>query len=397
VPEDKEAKVYILVIGNGFDLELGLPTSCHEFLKRANGVLEYKRAKIEPDSDENGLDLLKALIKHKYLDNFCNLLKESVWLEYFNNDLKSRTRENTWAGFEQSIREVILRFETYYIENSRIVIFAGEKYRNFYKVLSSREGTKEDTTIELNGKESKKFIEKLLAQLERFTQAFKIYCACFINDYVENHSTELRRRLCSDIPCDYVLSFNYTKTFEILNNRKSTKYCYIHGFAQKALSKDHLVLGIDETLNNKEKSKHLEFAGFKKYYQRISCPTASRFFSTSGAKYKDWLEYLRRRPSSDARNDQIYIVGHSMSKTDHDVLKELILKPAYKHCNFIVTVLYHNDGSKANAIAQMTIMLGQDKLIERVHSDKQTIRFGSQFGMRTHDSGRMTFFNKKSN
>jgi len=387
-----------LVIGNGFDLELGLPTTCQEFLKRTNGVLAYQMTGNEPDSDENGLDLLKALIKHKYLDNFCNLLKENVWLEYFNNDMKSGTRENTWAGFEQSIREVVQRFERYYIENSRIVIFAGEKkYHHFHKVLPSRKNTSEKTTIELNGIESKEFINNLLEQLKKFTQAFELYCACFINDYVESNSTELRRRLCIDIPCDYVLSFNYTRTFAILYTHKPQEYCYIHGFAQNDLAEDHLVLGIDETLSDEEKSKHLAFAGFKKYYQRISRPTASRYFASSGARYKDWIHKIDTSKHANPLENQIYIVGHSMSETDHDVLKELILEPAKNNCKFIVTVLYHNDDSKANAIAQMTRMLGQDKLTERVHSDEQTIRLGSQYGMETHTSGHMTFFNKKSN
>ena len=181
--------------------------------------------------------------------------------------------------------------------------------------------------------------------------------------------------LMSDIhPIDYlsmgrfsfVLSFNYTNTFERLYGDEKTKYCYIHGKAQENKECTNLILGIDDNLSNGDESRNFQCVRFKKYYQRI-------IFKT-GAEYKDWLTAVANT------ENYVHIVGHSLDCTDYDVLYEF-----FSDSQFKIIVYYYNDKDFEEKIQRVIRLLaykggnGRDELIKRVHGKDWSIKFVYQY------------------
>lgn len=137
---------------------------------------------------------------------------------------------------------------------------------------------------------------------------------------------------------------------------------YIHGKAnlERESNKNNMVLGIDEYLDNEIKDKHLDFIFFKKYFQRI--------YKRTGCNYKHWLEEIVE--SNEESN--LYFYGHSLSRADKDILRDLILCE-----NIKVHIFYHSDDAYRSQITNLVDVIGQDKLIEKVYGSNATIIFES--------------------
>ena len=81
----------------------------------------------------------------------------------------------------------------------------------------------------------------------------------------------------------------------------------------------------------------------------------------------------------------IYIIGHYLNITDKDILRNLILyEYDYKgeKINPIVTIYYHDKKAYKNQIINMVKLIGQDELINRVHSANPSIIFKNQSELR---------------
>jgi hypothetical protein len=128
-----------------------------------------------------------------------------------------------------------------------------------------------------------------------------------------------------------------------------------------------MVFGIDETLDIGNERTHFVFAKFKKYFQRI--------VNGTGSEYKDWIKSLA---SDDNQLHEIFLLGHSLDATDHEVLKEFFNVKGNK-ATIRITILYHDELSKIRAIEKTIVMIGKDELIRRVHGNDWTIRFMNQY------------------
>jgi hypothetical protein len=187
------------------------------------------------------------------------------------------------------------------------------------------------------------------------------------NELARQHNSYCLMHFTFLYNCHYVLSFNYTKTFEFLYGNKTTRYCYIHGKAQEKTGNTNMVLGIEETLEGDDKNERFIFAKFKKYFQRIENGT--------GSEYKDWI---RRMTENADQSHEIYILGHSLDVTDHEVLREFFNIKG-DSVNTRITILYHDELSKTRLIEKTIKMIGKDELIRRVHGSDWTIRFMNQY------------------
>lgn len=89
----------ILIIGNGFDLAHGLPTTYKDFLKFTDKFEEY-RLRNENGDDKNVGDLIQELSA---------LIKNNVWIKYFKNLCESRTEQGKdgWIDFGSEISHII--------------------------------------------------------------------------------------------------------------------------------------------------------------------------------------------------------------------------------------------------------------------------------------------------
>lgn len=415
----------ILVIGNGFDLEHGLPTKYKDFLDFMQGI--YLINSITSISDKGTfIDQLERATKHKVDENikkyftqekFLNpdFMKEwkeeriskelidgannNIWIKYFIENMNYE--KEGWIDLESEISNVILCFD--YMKTISIIYDKSdilpnnmdyEKEEVVNKIIKYI-GLNKITAIDMRGKNLKHCINILNLHLNNLIRCLEIYLEnCVGNINIGYVAVDIK-----DIKFDKILSFNYTNTYEKVYDIFSyMKYHYIHGKADidRTADNNNIVLGIDEYLDDEAKNKELEFIAFKKYFQRIYKKTENT--------YKKWIEEIEEdykmiiNKEEKYRNilykqkdetyinkykgiinnlhsnkNEIYIFGHSLDITDKDIIRELIECP-----NTETTIFYYDKGVYAQQIANMVKIIGQDELIKRVSGADPTIIFKQQ-------------------
>ena len=428
----------VLIIGNGFDLAHGLPTTYGDFLwfcelfreigqksiHDEKGITEAMQAaakellKNETDTSEQKRKLaviplfagavartLHSPRKKTELsaeggvwDEFRQMTDRNPWIRYFQEQLaemKSMHKIN-WIDFETEIAEV-LRQLTLLPEDTELrtaVIQLKAKDEPFYYLIKNKypklyrlydqwyklTQDSRDKEIAALGSfiltatkmaDAKSFVEGLAEHLERLTRALEL----FLSAVVRNIPVQKRYRMIEEIRPDYVLSFNYTDTFErlYLQETDQTDICYIHGKAETAHSTEtcNMVLGTQETLQKSELPEEEEPAllVFKKYYQRI--------FKNTDSQYLDWLRRLSKSNQADRSADdvqlEVFVFGHSLDVTDQEVLRSFIYNAK---CS--TTVYYHIRPVMGTQIQNLLRIIGQKDMIQMSGGSERKIRFIDQ-------------------
>lgn len=371
----------ILVIGNGFDLAHGLPTTYQEFLDFAyifkiyNEEPNKKQFQFPPKYEKFKayiLGLYEKVEETAEIKELCEelmeLVKDNKWIDYFR---KIKDKE-TWIDFESEISKVIQALDrARKVRNQQCKIdpeidsFTMEKYD--WSIL--KEIIIKSQKIQIEGIEIIK--ETLLNDLNRLTRCLELY----LQHYVGNITPKVKLPDIEGLPVNCVLSFNYTDTYKKIyhtDDSKDIEYDYIHGAVNPESSIDtcNLILGIDEYLLGEDRNQDNEFIQFKKFYQRI--------FKRTGCKYVEWIKnindfYQRTIKLKSASKSNVYILGHSLDITDGDILSSLINAPNTK-----TTIFYHNQAALGKQISNLVKILGENELISRVHGKEATIVFQKQ-------------------
>ncbi|MDG5852448.1 AbiH family protein [Clostridium beijerinckii] len=415
----------ILVIGNGFDLEHGLPTKYKDFLDFMQGI--YLINLITSISDKGAfIAELERTTKHKVDENIKkyftqekfldpDLIKEwkeekiskelidgannNIWIKYFIENMNYE--KEGWIDLESEISNVIKCLE--YSKNlsnylKKFNEWPADRDREVYKEKVVEKIIKFSELkiqfFELVGKNLENIINTIIKHLNNLIVCLEIYLVeCVGNMDVKDVAPDIKEN-----HCDKVLSFNYSDTHHRLYDIYPTnpkEYDYIHGKANitREESENNMVLGIDEYLDSESKNKELEFIAFKKYFQRI--------YKKTGNEYKKWIKQIEDSykeklekevdfAKTVAKTDeeifeealvsmnknhknQIYIFGHSLDITDKDIIKELIECPDTE-----TTIFYYDKDVYAQQIANMVKIIGQDELIKRVSGANPTIIFKQQ-------------------
>lgn len=417
----------ILVIGNGFDIEHGLPTKYANFLDFIKWIGELSlgthigkkedfEAKLNNEIKGDALDkkvkgflTSEIFFERKSFNEWINeenskelidCSKKNIWVEYFNG--KEEYKNKRWVDFETEISKVIQALEysnelsTYYknapkngATSTASIIRTYEKYDInkdviFSNIISCIKDKKyvfvNKSVNQISESDLDKIIEILNKDLIQIIRCLEIYLydyvgklPCSESKYIENEKY------------DGVLSFNYTNTFEKLYKLKwmsrtteklEEPFDYIHGKADlvkhKKKEENNMVLGIDEYLEGDDKNKKLDFIQFKKYFQRI--------LKKTGNEYRKWIREMNKKPN----HHEITIFGHSLDVSDKDILKKLILESAYKdekgiyQNNTKVIIYYYSEEVYAKQISNLVKIIGQDELIDRVSGENPSIIFKKQ-------------------
>lgn len=383
----------ILVIGNGFDLAHGLPTTYGDFL----GFIKYfnmmhdetienieilKNAKNFKKLDKRVQDYLlneKAINKEdKLMKELHKLSLNNVWIKHLencskNNELKGKN----WIDFESEIAEVIKALDCLKTINTDILINASTeitrldlqtKSMDFIDKIKKESDKIVFSSSEFHGHNAKMIIDKINNELNELVRCLEIY----LEDVVGNIKIEAKLPdICSISKIDKLISFNYTDTFKrVYDKNKVIEYDYIHGNLDisRGIEENNMVLGIDEYLEGNDRNKELDFIYFKKYFQRI--------YKKTGCKYKKWIEKIKSskmtvlKPEGHSYSNNIYIYGHSLDITDKDILKELLMLPRTQ-----ITIFYYNKNDYAQKITNLVGIIGQDELIESVHGENPRVIF----------------------
>lgn len=377
----------ILLIGNGFDLAHGLPTSYSYFLDFCDKIKEILFFLESSNDDEWKKDIIlnwdidnsiksKLYEWDKNTNNNLNKLfieiydniKDNIWINYF---LKKRNQlGKNWIDFESEISNVVQAFECVRnctesgksIPRSGIEGIKVEEVETFIDIFEGNDSKKFQLSY-FNLNIFNKCIKQMTLDLDSLIRALEIYISEFINKIeVSQKNDDIK-----DINPDCVLSFNYSNTYErIYGQSNKVEYDYIHGKADKTnnVNTCNLVLGIDEYLEECDRDNKLEFLPFKKFYQRI--------FKSTDSSYMEWVDEIRQNSEYPY---ELYIFGHSLDKTDKDVLELLICND-----NVQTKIYYHrksNDDKKelGKLIRNLVRVIGAKELISRTGGSHKTIEF----------------------
>lgn len=393
----------LLIIGNGFDLAHGLPTKYSDFLEfalrfmciytfadKATAYQDYTEMHIE---NWNGNEAIKAQLKtifknrrvvknviegrlevsisleDELLDLCKSDLENNIWYDYFVAIYKEgKIRGRNWIDFEMEISNIIQWIETNYKD-------IDEKYNVLHELMSKSEKSNEKMILFYQAADFKNvegvitvedFINKLYCDLERLTRALGVY----LNKFVESISVE-KIDLVNEIKPDYVISFNYTNTYErVYCHNLDIPICYIHGNLENLKKDTNMVLGIDEYLDSYHKNIDTDMAIFKKFIQRIR--------KKNDITYRKWyreMQEIGNRQNSISEHavnssyfskgySTVCVYGHSLDVTDKDIL-ELFLKPDF----FKIEVFAKGKMSEGKLLSNLIKIVGEDTIIEKANDN----------------------------
>ena len=411
----------ILVLGNGFDLALGLPTRYTDFLafvRDVRGIFSSNLIMRSPGerghneffgkllhSDFHRKTRKKVFAKYpairnvwrafhttdldvaSVLDDFRFCVNRNLWIEYFlqQYDNKQMMGEN-WIDLEHEVKEVIRRLPS--IDAiSRAVDGETLETTTISKILAMAQ---EPSKI---GLAKYRAIKKLLREnYERFVMALEIYLDFFVRKSKKEITVKKGKKqsffrlpsILQGIKFNAALSFNYTDFFTAIPplDNPPVETHFVHGkliycdgkragrALDEMMKESNIVLGFDEYLDNGKKNTQLDFVYYRKYFQRIAKRTGSRYLNWMGpvqttahmdAKERIAMEtHLRQSPLHN-----VHIFGHSMDPTDKEVFKDILLREPN---DTKVTIYYHDEDAHEHIITNLIAIIGQDRLIEKTYA-----------------------------
>ena len=344
-----------LILGNGFDKMHGLPTGYGDFIdfvmelftdnplkvfplmkahiksekERCNHIIEKIQKGLSNEIITGSMRLITEVgVEEVFV--FCMTMmdiKKSFWINHFVNN--SKKIDKRWMDFEKEIEHVIKEIFNSDYEERELV----------YSDISNKEVA--DYFIGNKTIYSKDFEEMFYNEFRNFNDLIKHYM--HLVNYLPINKLD---RFHSDYN-DYVLTFNYTDTYERLYS--SRNICHIHGDI------NDIVLGFNdyyrrETIN----PRHIKY---EKYYQRIVNKTDNIYFN--------WLEQ-----AANEKEVRVEILGHSLSPEDGDILRKFILLE-----NADVVIYYKDENDRAEKIENLAIILNPEKLIELTNGINARITF----------------------
>lgn len=303
----------ILIIGNGFDLEHGLPTKYTDFLKFIKQVEILNRnynsksfSYIGKFIDDCKIDnSIKEYLRTKFIDKknyyiideLISLTNNNFWLNFFN-ECENYIKED-WIDFEAEISKIIKTLDKTR-KDIQLGIIDDIKDEYLLKILQIYEPLGHyQKYLKIS------IYDNLILDLENNLTNFIRCLEIYLEDCVANINLKYYSPDILDLEIDKVISFNYTDTFMRLydcHKYYNIKYDFIHGKSNinNSTNSNNMVLGIDEYLDDDLRNKETTFIEFKKYYQRIHKKTS--------CKYMEWLEEVKTNPMK--QHNYIFLVIH---------------------------------------------------------------------------------------
>lgn len=344
----------ILVLGNGFDLAHGLPTSYRDFLEYCKSIYSIG---IECMID---IELDEILIKTD-IEIFKNI-SSNIWFKYLKTIYnKNKMRGENWIDFESEISFIISFIDKF----SESLLKTRQELLNELKSLQNENGEKLKVfssciyICDIN--ETIKDVRKdCFKDLEKLIHALELYLLKVDKENIE------KLNIIENINPDYIINFNYTHTYERLYNNTAEVF-HIHGECKETYKENeinNMVLGIDEYWSRKKCNKHTNFAIFKKFVQRIRKKT--------GTKHIEWLNEINEIYQQDKENgiSDIYIFGHSLDITDKDILKGFFKSKATR-----IHIYCKDRETEGELIANVIKLVGEKNLLQKVNQIPQKIEF----------------------
>lgn len=360
----------ILVLGNGFDLDHGLPTSYYDFMNFCNKLLskydsptyiELKGLKLEQ------LAYMEELKSNEVLRNkMISLLKDNCLFRYFNRHIE-RYGKN-WVDLETIIKSIVNEFKSVEDEfyRSNQSKYSADTEHRVHQLIQDLQ-LKNIDGAKLSELALSRIQETLSKNLSDFSLALELYIYHFINNTpIDGISPDI-----VNFDANRVIIFNYSNTYERIYGgvHWNESIDYVHGKAtQDSPTSASIILGI--TSPNSNISNHNNYVEFEKYFQRITKKT--------GSNYRKWLQ----EKLQDKEKIEVAFFGHSLDSSDIDIIKDLIYSE-----KSAITIYYYDDISYKQIVSNLIDILGKEQLIEQVSGTNPKISFVPQAKHRSNSSG----------
>jgi len=360
----------VLVIGNGFDLAHGLPTSYADFLNVLKKPNLFKMA-IEEAKESTRVNTSKAPWS-KYLMNASNIscsninamlnyVKNCSWANYF---IECNAEINGWVDFEHEMIPAIQMFqmalrssvEINYFGGRRAAIFKTKnpdmiRMQHLWPLFFEFHGTSEtngekEYIIAITENYSDDHYGVLKGKLlDDLYRDFRLFVDAFCTYLKEMASFEQTKNieLFSRMEVTDIITFNYTKTHLKYYSDKRINVYYIHGSIDDSSS---VVMGVNSVENDKKN----EFKDYEKSSQRL--------LNNVKQKYRDIAEN---------GGYELHIFGHSLDETDKNILKPLIQKSEHTTVYYVHSETRNGDYFKK--IKNLTILLGRKKAEDMLYKE----------------------------
>ena len=422
----------ILIIGNGFDLAHGLPTRYSDFLEFAKRLMyiytclrnvteeEFYKDNIDSWGKKEFTDTASDLLKEKLvvifrnrkpndinssnnlltyipdvhvnerLDLFHEYLTDNVWYNYILDlYISNQINGENWIDFESeiafiiktidnahdSLSQVLDDIERNRLDPAKIDKETKEKMLHFKRSCSAC--LHDSVGNILNRNTVRDIRTKLYDDLEKLILAFEIY----LTDIVEDIPISIHIPAIEAINPDYVISFNYTKTYEkhYIKKNQQTKVCYIHGVCDKNRKPENnnMVLGIDEYLPEEKRTEQVDFCIFKKFVQRIRKHNDVSYASWAAeiendepvVHETDYYREIIKRLLEHTVTD-VFIFGHSLNVTDKDILRRFLISP-----NTCIHIFARDKASEGELIANLIRITDEETVIKKSTMNPPMIEF----------------------
>jgi hypothetical protein len=382
----------LVIVGNGFDLAHGLPTSYRDFIDEfwtnlksehknshyQNLVLtndSYNRFYLEYKTINNYQDFKSNLFEYckehnyQFSDKNCVARNSFQDIFHFKNDfflkINNESIEN-WVDIEN----------LYYIELKKIV---NSKSLDVTKTAEFWRTEQLNSVKKLNEEfeDVKRLFEKYLLEKvesiyryqvnEDVLSFFSILCRelnqnSSEDDYLKefskndiNHLVEIDNLICTSlnrrddvnsgkIPIQNVfLNFNYTKTLdeyvELLNNKRPEENSFLYGntiqiqiHGRLNSNSNQINFGFGDEMD--EDYKLIENINDNEYLKNFKS-----FEYLQNSNYKDLLDFI------DSEKFQVFIMGHSCGLSDRTLLNTIF---EHTHCRSIKIFYHQKENSKDN-------------------------------------------------
>jgi len=246
----------LFIIGNGFDLDHGLPTAYSDFRKYLEDTYKIDRDSLAQPSmgmtpDHHGYDYADSDVA-SFLFNLV--------------DATTLTNDGEWSDFEDALGEFCAIFEDHHLTDLEFI---------------DNEGDVDSIKTERNKAD-------MCADLYPITRTSKYFA-----EWISTCPTTVKQKPefanLLDPDKDFVLSFNYTETLETVYNVKNV--CHIHGGIKTGIIVGHgagkrTVVRDEETgaANDSDETLDMIHEGLRKDTSQIIKRHGKFFDSLSGIK-----------------------------------------------------------------------------------------------------------------
>lgn len=381
----EDAQMRILLIGNGFDLNYGLPTKYENFLH----IINFLKRRYTSDMKTIGSIMSNAELQKAdgWIAKCYNRYKEgwdkvSVADQEVKKLVDIATR-NMWFGYltealDEDLGWIDFEKEVAFVVNTLSSVLKNCDHADYNGLISLKEKTikyivqafdffnrRYDSSVPVVGVTFRKIedrylleypkgsgvkhidqgkvIGELFGALKELAFLLKEYLRIFVEEpldvLIQENLIQPDPKFVKD---NYIISFNYTKVYEKLYQKGPDTVMHIHGDLT-----GEIVLGINPDENDVLETVDTAFLQFKKYYQRVRYGT--------DVEYLHFIKKLKDRKKT-PDHLCLTVVGHSLDATDKDILMELFDIPD------ILTIMYHEESKICDFMKNIITMYGKEGL-----------------------------------